>query len=252
MTDELTPEEKDAFDKLPRERMPAGLPAGLEERVVSAMREHGYLVKRRRVVELTGGRMAGVLAASVALVIGAYSIGLHRGSGVLPPAATLQRDDRAPSETPIETRAPASKPMDEVATTPAPTKSEGTLAESYEKKSDATDVPAALPEEADAGRSAQPEAAEGLALKAREPVRSPTPAAPQSLGKLNQPVDRAQTPATAAPSPALKGQTTFLLNGSVVVEVPDSVRVIPDELGKMLIIHTSDGIIRIYLLPEER
>ena len=76
MSDELTPEETEALKNLPRERMPVGL----EGRVVDAMREHGFLAKRRRAIVLTNTRAAGVLAAGVALLIGAYSIGLHRGN----------------------------------------------------------------------------------------------------------------------------------------------------------------------------
>ena len=75
MSDELTPEERKAIDSLPRERMPAGL----EGRVVDAMRDHGFLAKRRRMIMLTNTRAAGVLAAGVALIVGAYSFGLHRG-----------------------------------------------------------------------------------------------------------------------------------------------------------------------------
>ncbi len=59
MSDELTPEERKAIDSLPRERMPAGL----EGRVVDAMRDHGFLAKRRRLIMLTNTRAAGVLAA---------------------------------------------------------------------------------------------------------------------------------------------------------------------------------------------
>ena len=76
MTEEWTPEERKALDELPRERMPAGL----EGRVVDAMRERGLLAKRRHVIELTRGRAAAVLAAGVAFIMGAYSIGLHRGA----------------------------------------------------------------------------------------------------------------------------------------------------------------------------
>jgi hypothetical protein len=102
MTDELTPKEKEALKKLPREQVPS---AGLEERVVGALRERGVLPKqRRRKVEITNSRVAGLLAACVALVIGAYSIGLHRGGGdqVLPGVATVvpRADDRGAVEAP--------------------------------------------------------------------------------------------------------------------------------------------------------
>jgi len=92
MTDELTPHEKELLKGLPRERMPVGL----EGRVVEAMREHGFLAKRRRAIVITNSRVAGLLAACVALMIGAYSIGLHRGGGdqVIPAVTKVERDYR--------------------------------------------------------------------------------------------------------------------------------------------------------------
>lgn len=79
MTDDLTPEERDALKNLPRERMPS---AGLEGRVVGALRERGVLARRhRRTIEITGGRVAGLIAASIAVVIGAYAIGLQHSGG---------------------------------------------------------------------------------------------------------------------------------------------------------------------------
>jgi len=75
--DDLTPEEREALSSLPRERTPS---AGLEDRVVAAMREHGHIARKpARVIRLTTSRVAGLLAACVVLVIGAYSIGLNRG-----------------------------------------------------------------------------------------------------------------------------------------------------------------------------
>ena len=75
--DELTPEEREALAHLPRERMPS---AGLEDRVVAAMRERGHLSRKpARVIRLSTSRGAGLLAACLVLMIGAYSIGLRRG-----------------------------------------------------------------------------------------------------------------------------------------------------------------------------
>ena len=243
MTDELTPEEKEAFDKLPRERMPAGL----EERVVGAMREHGFLAKRRRVVELTGSRFAGVLAASVALMIGAYSIGLHRGGNQVPPlATTLERDDRG--ETPVETRALELKTVDaaDEATSPSETETERS-SQATVKKSDAPAAPVVRSEEAVAGRTAEPEVEKGLASSAPE-ATAPMQEASRSRGKLNPSFDQAQTPSAAAPAVKAKGPVTYLLNGKpVMVEAPDSARIVQDEHGRMLLIYTSDGVIRIYL-----
>jgi hypothetical protein len=77
MTDELTPQEREALQGLPRERMPS---AALEERVVGAMRARGFVAARpSRVVRITNSRVAGLLAACIVLIVGAYAIGLHRG-----------------------------------------------------------------------------------------------------------------------------------------------------------------------------
>ena len=65
--DELTPEEREALAHLPRERTPS---AGLEDRVVAAMREHGHLARKpARVIRLTTSRVAGLLAACLVLMI---------------------------------------------------------------------------------------------------------------------------------------------------------------------------------------
>ena len=45
---------------------------------------------------------------------------------------------------------------------------------------------------------------------------------------------------------AVQRPLTFHLNGkTVVLDVPENVRVVEDEQGKVLLIYTSDGIIRI-------
>jgi hypothetical protein len=49
-------------------------------------------------------------------------------------------------------------------------------------------------------------------------------------------------------SEALKRPLVFMLNGRpIVVEAPDSVRVVEEDGGRVLVIHTSDGVIRIRL-----
>lgn len=105
MTDELTPEEREALKSLPRERMPS---ADLEGRVVGALRGRGVLSKRkRRTIEITSSRVVGLVAACAALVIGGYSVGLNRGESesltVTPPAreritATKNEPATAPDE----------------------------------------------------------------------------------------------------------------------------------------------------------
>jgi hypothetical protein len=240
MTDELTPEEREAFDKLPRERMPAGL----EERVVGAMREHGFLAKRRRTIELTNGRVAGLLAASVALVIGAYSIGLNRG-------------DVRPMPGVVETKMPVDHGRAEKSLAPPPevvvepqAAAEPTLELKRENAAPSAAAPSARKdEEASAGRIAQEKMRdEDRAVSAGESAASPpteTPAPPTALKPA------ARTPTLqegAVSSAAKKTPLTFYVDGSpVTVEAPDSVRVVQDDQGRMLIIYTSDGIIRIRL-----
>ena len=71
--EELTPSEKKALETLPKERMPS---AGLEERVVSSLRERGVLLARgRRVIRLSAARLAGAVAAAIVLVIGGFTMG---------------------------------------------------------------------------------------------------------------------------------------------------------------------------------
>src|SRR5262245_52712859 len=108
--DELTPEEREALANLPRERMPS---AGLEDRVVAAMREKGHLSTRKpaKVIRLTTSRVAGLIAACLVLMIGAYSIGLRYGvnesvlRNVTPQSSKLTTDEPAREE--IKVRAPA-------------------------------------------------------------------------------------------------------------------------------------------------
>jgi hypothetical protein len=99
--DELTPSEQKAMEALPRERVPS---ADLEDRVVDALRERGVLLARKsRVVELSSGRIAGVVAACLVLVAGGFTLGFwgnslrtaQNGTDGYPPggmsvAATLQ------------------------------------------------------------------------------------------------------------------------------------------------------------------
>jgi hypothetical protein len=81
-TDELTPREREAFDRLPREAAP---PAALEEAAVAALRARGLLRSRTAARPLA---IAIALAASVALFVAGLQVG-RREAGA-PPAAAAQ------------------------------------------------------------------------------------------------------------------------------------------------------------------
>ena len=264
MTDELTPEEREAFNKLPRERMPAGL----ETRVVETMRDHGFLARRRRAIELTSGRVAGLLAACVALMVGAYSIGLHRGDGsqgVLLPE-TMTRDVRVPAQEPaVDTREKkdeglvgrsnleAEQGALERAREAAPTVSdeprgaasaEGRLTPESMRESVASPSPRAGRTDEAATDEVSQEAVrqESLAEAVKKLEES---AAKDAL--TAEPVAGTQALRATAPPSVKKQPLTFLLNGSPVTVDADSVRVIQEKHGRVLLIYTLDGIIRIPL-----
>jgi len=95
--DELTPSEKEAMEALPRERMPN---ASLEDRVVEALRGRGLLKpQQRRVVDVTGLRVALAVAASVALLVGGIAIGRWTGPGqtAVVDAELVVADDESPA-----------------------------------------------------------------------------------------------------------------------------------------------------------
>jgi hypothetical protein len=257
MTDELTPEEKEAIARLPRERMPAGL----ETRVVDAMREHRFLPRRRRTIELTTGRVAGLLAASIAVMIGAYSIGLHRGDGsrILPAAeapapGTLGRLDEPTTalEREVEPAAPADALEKDAASTDEARQNVAGRAEEPKREVAAQSLPAApaASDEATADRPADSGARKRTAaMEGSDVAESARAQAPAPAAAMNESVARLEQ-YSAAPGVS-KAPLTFLLDGTpVIVEAPDSVRVTEDERGRMLIIYTSDGIIRIRLADE--
>ncbi len=251
MSDELTPQEKKMFDELPRERMPAGL----EERVVGSMREHGFLAKRRRTIELTTGRVAAVLAASVAIVIGAYSIGLQRGGveeayrKAVPETFTeLGAPPRADDAGRVQ--APAS-----TAPAPAPVQSseelQGTLRDEARSRTNASPEPAReIPAEdvASPPAPASDEDKKDLTWQLKkvetDAVReTEAPAAKAGLARSSDAPVPSMTMAEASKRPL-----TFVLGGkTVVIEAPDSVRVVEEEKGRTLLVYTSDGVIRIRL-----
>jgi hypothetical protein len=243
MTDELTPEEKEAFKNLPRERMPVGL----EPRVVAAMRERGFLAKRGRTIDVTNGRLAGVLAASVALMIGAYSIGLHRGGKEVPaPLQPVSIETPQRAKSPAETRALGQTAAQSARETEGlvDTDKKG-VAEVKSETPAAPAEPAARPNEAVAGRDDRATSREVDAAARSEPVPSQvTPIeSPRAVSKASG----VQPPSASLEAMFERRSLTILLDGSPLTVEADSVRVTADERGRILIIYTSDGTIRIRL-----
>lgn len=255
MTDELTPEERKALDSLPRERMPVGL----EGRVVDAMRDHGFLAKRRRMIVLTNSRVAGVLAASVAVIIGAYSIG-HRGGveealraaapmGTQAPGSlsSAEDDGRVRVQTPsLDAIKPESKPLE----SKDKLRSEDLQKQTRANEAPATNEPLSVPlSSPSALRVDESKKDLDWQLKSKEEGRS------QAQGSVASPLaepapasNRQRPPQPSVAFDAAKRPTTFMLNGkAITVEAPDSVRIVEDEQGRVLLIYTSDGIIRIRL-----
>lgn len=269
MSDELTPEEKAAFESLPRERMPAGL----EAKVVDAMREHGFLAKRRRVIELSRGRIAGVLAASVALVIVGYSLGLHEGAGrelfvpaatpptaeperqyteIAPPPSTAEKDKARDAEAPVvaneaqelkkeqareEAPVPAAEPAEPV--TDALSRADEMHDAAPKLSRSAVDVRAKRVAGADAPATQRTneQAQKSMALSPRSGAGLDSAVKPQA------PTSRMESFSVAAPPQTL----TFTWDGQTFELEADSVRVSEDASGRTLHIYTPEGIIRIRL-----
>jgi hypothetical protein len=253
MTDELTPEEKDLLAKLPRERMPT---PRLEGRVVEAMREHGFLARRRRTLELTGGRVAGVLAAGFALMIGAYSIGLHRGDGrdVLVPVSTAPRDDLRLPQTPASgaLRERDRLAADEGLEAEQPAAADAGKESTAEPKVATSPAPRATSEEATTGLVDQPKPEvvgprERSAPEAAPPTQKALPqaASQESAGRVHSLSTRVEA-VVAAP----RSRLTFVLDGSHWTVEADSVRVVEEGRGRVLLIYTSDGVIRVPLADD--
>jgi hypothetical protein len=91
--DELTPSEKEAIEKLPKERLPG---EALEERLVRSLHQRGILqARRRRMVELTSLKIAGAVAASIVFIVCGFVLGRWTGSQQDVPAgiAPFTRDE---------------------------------------------------------------------------------------------------------------------------------------------------------------
>lgn len=250
MTDELTPEERKALENLPRERMPIGL----EGRVVEAMRESGFLARRRRAIEISAARAGGLLAACVALVIGAYSIGLYRGdNGPLrsivetakpndvgradAPASSQEAEGVALEKAPQPTQTQSYESGVDQERTQDDDRSEGAKSKKEIAASDVVETPApAADAQVDAPASRDRAAPQSSAVELRAP----------SAARVSESAGRIQASlGDATSNPTL----TFLMGDGTtwIVEAPDSVRVVQDEQGRMLLIYTSDGVIRIRL-----
>jgi hypothetical protein len=323
MSDELTPREKELLAKLPRERMPLGL----EGRVVEAMREKGFLARRRRMIEITNSRVAGLLAACVALMIGAYAIGLHRGGGdVVLTVPTIEREARvgAPpadfegkktptsgdvaeteeesptrgrhdEERPVAARSDASVPVESA---PKAEPSQQNVAKS-KAQSTVEPAPGAVAETAEETAGDAPQAEErarSLASGKEAPATPPKKALKTHADESSERIadtggrEEAQPAVEARPSARAQGsrrgevpavttspwddareaeaesvtekalplpqsirddladrRLTLLLNGTPVTVEADSARVVEDERGRILIIYTPDGIMRLRL-----
>ena len=75
---ELTAAEKKALEELPRNRVPSRV---LEDRLVGVLRERGFLnPPRRRIIEITAGRIAAVAAACLVLLAAGFALGQWVGA----------------------------------------------------------------------------------------------------------------------------------------------------------------------------
>jgi hypothetical protein len=272
MTDELTPEERDALRQLPRERMPS---AALEERVVGAMRERGILATKPRgkVVRLTTGRVAGLLAASVVLVAGSYYIG-HRGVGddvirraePQAPATTtmLQTDDAASA---VERSVPASpKRTDEAPSTPADASRKLKAPESLSAPAPAAPAaPAELRQMAEAKKelewslkdaddaagkadarspeTVQETAREEIAAQSTDELRARESTANQSPPPAAQSFSASPSPESAAGEQPERAYR--LGSASLTVDAPESIEVTEDVENTSLVINSSGTLVRI-------
>jgi len=249
MNDDLTPEEREAFSKLPNERTP---PAGMEERVVAAMREHGHLARKpARVIRLTNTRVMGLLAACALLIVGAYSIGLHRGVGqstltsVEPYGVTLSE---SALEQPRDERIGVKTPPGELSAQGSEVVSSEMDKQLLEKKAPAfapkLNVPQLAPPPATTKeKPAKDEVArtmtESFSQRLTKPDNMPAPAAaPAEMPITVGVVKNGENPLS---------RRFVLPGGTLVVDAPDSVRVVKDEEGRTLLIYTSNGIIRVRL-----
>jgi hypothetical protein len=278
MMDDLTPEERDALKNLPRERMPS---AGLEDRVVGAMRDRGLLTAKQpgRVVRLTSSRVAGLLAACVVLIVGAYSIGLQRGDreqtiiGVQPPelraipyseievqsqAEDAERSELADDDVATGNASTLAK-QEPAANQAAPPESKPGVKLDLQTRSGRSDEGAGA---ADAGLAAEEMSGASREITSEAVETSPA-SAPEPAGEVMESAPARKKESRQQPPPTLKYSRdfapqslapstarlrTYQLGGSAfTVDAPDSVRIVESPDGREILIYTSDGLIRVRL-----
>ena len=264
MSDELTPEERDALNSLPRERMPS---AGLEDRVVGAMRGRGVLAPapRARVIRLTTPRIATLVAAGIALMIGAYSIGVQRGAFRPEVRETLEprtaertiMDETAPAQ-PSESQLPATQPGTlSMQSRLEPEAKENVAPEKLDWKLKDSDARGDVAQRAERAPTTESFAAQPEPKSESEPAPATTPApepAQQFSRELNATMAKKSEARSAVPpatdlrameaSPEITREYA-LGNDHFIVGAPDSIRVEADQPERMLLVHTTDGLVRI-------
>jgi len=254
--DELTPEEREALAHLPRERTPS---AGLEDRVVAAMREHGHLARKpARVIRLTTSRVAGLLAACLVLMIGAYSIGLHRGVSdevltKVEPQVQSFSEQTASQE--IEATRGAVK-LGRVTGNEA-SKTVEPEADFVDKKAPPFEPPklnvpqlASRKDAKEEKKAKADEVNEAMAQSFSDRLSAETsqPAGATDLAAPMSPPMASQMRPKAVLDESAEHWRSFALNsGTLIVDAPDSVRVETDGQGRTLLIYTSNGVIRVRL-----
>jgi hypothetical protein len=228
------------------------------------MRDRGVLAPKQRgkIVRLTTGRVAGLLAACVVLAIGAYSIGLHRGEDDVitsvrqEPEITRMNELGGTAPAPqaeAETATDASdrdalkKKEDAPATPPAPARSREArpVEESVaaEKKSSDADKPQ---------ESLAETFSEGLAAAGRADDNS----APASKSLEREDRTAALTPPPAAqgfaPESAMqsvapsKDEHSFTLGGSSLrIDAPESIVITEERESNTLTINSSGTLVHI-------
>jgi len=251
--DDLTPEEREALSSLPRERTPS---AGLEDRVVAAMREHGHIRRKpARVIPITATRVAGLLAACVALMIGAYSIGLHNriDNEVLKnvqPESRQVTDEGTRREQEIGMKPPQTLGnVGSQAESPVITPEAGFVDKQAPEFKPALNVPkiATSKDEKKKDTPARTdEVRESMSKSFTDRLSETESAAPASASRSAAQM-QVQSNIVEQPTSDQRSREFALSGGTLIVDAPDSVRVVQDAEGKTLLIYTSDGIIRIRL-----
>ena len=258
--DDLTPEERDALSSLPRERMPS---AGLEDRVVAAMREKGHITSRQpaRVIRLTTSRVAGLLAACLVLMIGAYSIGLHGRvshevlKNIEPQPreyANEARQDELMKQKPaaggqlqVKSQPAANAPEQDFIKKDAPPFEPKLATPKLVQSQDARKEN--KPARDEVSESMQKTFSEGIANGLPGATDMPAPSSPPLASKMRAQSAEPRVSSSAMSTLSTTSRSFAITGGTLIVEAPDSLRIVTDEHGRTLLIYTSDGVIRIRL-----